>query len=145
VVALDQGVAIALGNRLILTRTDGNLTRVELPGQVIRLVATVPNTKQGVAVLLHDWAVMCWAGTDDCMDLERDLASPIAAFVPGGPLVLASGSRIVLLDMDSQGVQRVTRLTLDGERIVGVSGNGNPGEFAVLRERGEMAVYRTPR
>ncbi len=145
VVALDHGVAIALGNRLIMTRTDGNLTRVELPGQVIRMVATVPNTKQGVAVLLHDRAVMCWAGTDDCMDLERDLVSPIAAFVPGGPLVLASGSRIVLLDMDSRGVQRVTRMTLDGERIMGVSGNGNPGEFAVLRERGEMAVYRMPR
>lgn len=144
VAALDHGVAVALGNRLIMTRADGGVTRVELPGQAVRLAATLPNTKQGVAVLLHDRAAMCWAGTDDCVDLEHDFPAPLAAFVHGGPLVLASGSRIVLLDMDSRDVQRVTRMKLDGLQVAGVSATGNPGNFGVLGERGEMAVYRMP-
>ncbi len=142
---LANRVAIALGNRLVLMRGDGGLTRVELPGQAVRVVATIPNTRQGVAVMLHNGAVMYWIGADACIELDRDIPSPIGAFIPGGPLVLASGLRVLLLEMDSRGVQSVTRLELTGQRAVGVSGAANPGEFAVLGEHGEMTVYRMPR
>ena len=33
----------------------------------------------------------------------------------------------------------------DGQRVVGVSAAANPGEFAVLEEQGQVAVYRMPR
>jgi len=55
---LMNGVAVALGNRLVLTRADGGLTRVELPGQAVRMFATISNTRRGVAVMLHNGAVM---------------------------------------------------------------------------------------
>jgi hypothetical protein len=138
-------VAVALGNRLIFTRGDGGVTRLELPGQAVRLVATIPNTRKGVAVMLHQGAVMVWVGTDACIELDRDIPSPLGAFVPGGPLVLVSGSKLLALEVDSRGVHNVARLELDRRPVVGLSATANPGEFAVLSERGEMTVYRIPR
>jgi hypothetical protein len=119
------------------------VTRVELHGQAIRLCATIPNTRRGAAVMLDHGAVMYWAGTDACVELDRDIASPLGAFVPNGPLVLASGSKLVVMDVDSRGVRHNTRMELSGQNIVGVSATSNPGEFAILNDRGEMVVYRT--
>ena len=144
--ALPSGVAMTLGNRLVLTRRDGGLTRVELPGQAIGLVATLPHTRSGIAVLLEHGAVMHWAGVDvgSPIELSRDLASPLATFVPGGPMVLVSDAQMMLLDVDSRGVQKVTRVELTGQRPVGVCYTAAPGQFAVLGDSGEMTVYRVP-
>jgi hypothetical protein len=35
-------------------------------------------------------------------------------------------------------------MELIGQCAVGISAAANPGEFAVLRENGEMTVYRMP-
>jgi tetratricopeptide (TPR) repeat protein len=145
ITTVDNGVAIALGNRLVLTRSDGGVTPVALPGQAVRVLGTIPNTRRGVTVMLHAGAVMHWVGTPGCIELDRDILSPMGAFVPGGPLVLASGSHLMLLDVDSRGVQSVTRMELTGSKIVGVTATANPGEFAVLNERGEITVYRNSR
>jgi hypothetical protein len=140
-----NGVAVALGNRLVFTRGDGGLTRVELPGQVVGLFATIPNTRHGFAVMLQNGAVMHWAGAEGCIELDRELQSPLGAFVPGGPLVLISGYHGLLLDVDSRGVRNLTCWLMAGQRPVGVSATANPGEFAVLGEGGEMTLYRVSR
>jgi hypothetical protein len=78
------------------------------------------------------------------IELDRDLPSPLGTFVPGGPLALLSDSRLLLLDVDSRGVQRVTRAELTGQRPVGMCATSSPGQFAVLGTKGEMTVYRVP-
>lgn len=140
--AVENTVAIALGNRLVWTNGEGAVSRVELPGQAIRMCPTVPNTRRGAVIMLNHGAVIYWAGTDNYIELDRDIFSPLGAFVPGGPLVLASGSKLVLLDVDSRGVQHVTRMELATQHIVGVCATSNAGEFAILSDRGEMIVYR---
>jgi len=142
---LRNGVAVALGNCLVLTSGDGGLMHLELPGPAIGLLATIPNTRQGVAVMLQHGAVMYWVGANSCIELDKDIPSPIGAFVPGGPLVLVSGSQVMLMDVDSRGVHNVARLDLTGKRVVGVSSTANHGEFAVLEEGGQMTIYRVPR
>lgn len=139
---MDNAVAVAWGNRLVLTNDDGTLTRVELPGQITGLVPTLPNTRRGVAVLLNQGAVMYWRGGKEYIELDRDLRSPLAAFIPAGPLVLASDSRVHLYEVNSHGLQSVSRLELPGQRVAGVSGTAAPGEFAVLSERGHMTLFR---
>src|SRR6185369_18051866 len=96
---LRNGVAIALGNRLVFWQDEGQprLTRVELPGQVTGLVPALPHTRQGVLALLEQGAALRWMGTEAVLQIEPDLASPLGAFVPGGPLVLVSGRQMVLL------------------------------------------------
>jgi tetratricopeptide (TPR) repeat protein len=143
--ALTNGAAIALGNRLVVTRKDGGLQRLLLPGQVVGLFATLPHTRQGIAVMLEQGAFLHWIGDSGFTELDRDIASPMGAFVPGGPLVLLSGNRLVLLEVDSRGVQSVTRVKATGRNLVGVSATASPGHFAVLAANGEMTVYRMPR
>jgi tetratricopeptide (TPR) repeat protein len=138
---LDNTVAVALGNRLILKANNGPITRVELPGQAVRIFGTIANTRRGVAVMLHQGAVMYWAGADAYIELDRDIQSPIGAFVPGGPLVLASGSQVLCLEVDSRGVQNVTRLEQTGFHPVAVSATAAPGEFAILTLQGQLTVY----
>jgi hypothetical protein len=143
--AVENTVAVALGNRLILTQGDGTIMRVELPGQSVHVFGTMPHTRRGVAVMLSEGAVMCWAGTEGCVELDRDIKSPLGTFVPGGPLVLISGTQLLLLDLDSRGVHGVVRMDTTGSPLVGVCAAANPGEFAVLDERGIMTVYRSNR
>lgn len=136
--------ALALGNQLVLTRSSGELLRLELPGQVMGLLATLPHTRAGLVILLEHGAAMHWVGAPGLIELERDLASPQGVFVPGGPLVLVSGARLRLLDVDSRGVQKATRVELAGQRNVGVCATASPGQFAVLGAQGELTVYRVP-
>lgn len=142
---VENTVAVALGNRLVWTRGDGGVTRVELPGQAVRVFGTIPSTRRGVAVMLAHGAVMYWSGADSCVELDRDIKSPLGAFVPGGPLVLVSGSDMLVIDVDSRGVQSVVRMQIAERRAVGVSATASPGEFAVLDEKGEVIVFRCPK
>src|SRR5262249_17319704 len=95
--AMAQGAAVAVGNRPVVTQTDGKLVSLTLPHEAERLCATLPHTRQGVAVMLKHGAVMHWRGTQELIELDRDMESPRAAFVPGGPLVLVSGAQGMLL------------------------------------------------
>jgi hypothetical protein len=96
-------------------------------------------------VILEQGALMHWIGSDGFIELDRDLPAPLAAFVPGGPLVLVSEPRSLLLDVDSRGVNRVTRMESGGQHPVGVSAAAEPGEFGILGAQGEMTVFRIPR
>ena len=136
--------AIALGNRLVFTRGIGGLDRVELPGQVVALVPTLPHTRQGIVALLENGAAMLWLGANELIELDRDLAAPMGAFVPGGPLVLVSNRQMLLLDVDARGVRRVTRVELTGQPPVGLSATASPGQFALLTTTGEITVYQVP-
>jgi hypothetical protein len=142
---LGNTFAVALGNRLVLTSGDGGLKQVELPGQAIGLVATIPNTRRGVAVMLNHGAVLHWVGSDGCIELDRDIQSPMGTFIPGGPLVLVSGTQGLLLEVDSRGVHGVVRAELANQRIAGICSTASPAEFAVLNESGTLTVYRVPR
>ncbi|MFO1513667.1 MAG: hypothetical protein U1F83_12240 [Verrucomicrobiota bacterium] len=142
--AVGNNAAIALGNRLVLTTSNGGITRLELPGQVIRLVATLPHTRAGLAIMLGHGAALHWVGSPGLIELDRDITAPHGAFVPGGPLVLSSDARLLLLDVDARGVQRVTRVELTGQRPIGVTATSSPGQFALLDAQGEMTVYRVP-
>jgi hypothetical protein len=95
--------------------------------------------------MMKNGAVMHWRGTQELIELDRDLPSPRAAFVPGGPLVLISGSQGLLLEVDARGVHSVTRFELTAKNPVGVCPAGNPGQFGVLHSNGEMVVYQVPR
>ena len=64
--------------------------------------------------------------------------------MPAGPLVLISDSLLLLLEVDSAGVQKVTRLELTGQKPAGISSAASPGQFAVLGAKGEMTIYRVP-
>jgi tetratricopeptide (TPR) repeat protein len=143
--ALAQGVALAIETRLIVTQPDGKLVSLTLPNQVERLCPTLPHTRQGVAVMLKHGAVIHWRGTQELIELDRDIESPRATFVPGGPLVLVSGSQGMLLEVDARGVHGVTRFELTSKNPIGVCSTSNPGQFAVLDAKGEMVVYQVPR
>jgi hypothetical protein len=143
--ALGGGVAVALGNRLVLVCGESEPAFVELPGQAAGLITTLPHTRAGVVVLLEQGAVLHWIGAEgNLIELSRDLAVPQAAFVPGGPLVLVSGDEMLLLDVDLRGVQKSTRVEWTGQHPVGVCQTANPGEFAVLGAAGEMTVFQIP-
>jgi tetratricopeptide (TPR) repeat protein len=143
--AIGNQAAIALGNRLVVTSSEGTLSKFELPGQVVALAATLPHTRAGLAVMLEHGAAMYWLGAPGLIELDRDIASSQGVFVPGGPLVLISDAQVVLLDVDSRGVQKVTRVEVTGQRPVGVSATDSVGQFAVLGAKGEMKVYQVPR
>jgi len=136
--------AIALGNRLVVTKGGGALSKFELPGQVVGVSATLPHTRAGLAVMLEHGAVMYWLGAPGLIELDRDILSPQGAFIPGGPLVLISDAQLMLLDVDSRGVQNVTRVEVTGQRPVGVSATNSVRQFAVLGAKGEMMVYQVP-
>jgi hypothetical protein len=51
---------------------------------------------------------------------------------------------MLLLDVDSRGVQKVTRAPILGQRPIGICTTASPGQFALLGAQGELTVYRVP-
>jgi tetratricopeptide (TPR) repeat protein len=143
IAAIRNGAAIALGNRLVLTGEEG-LTRVQLPGQAIELVPTLPHTRQGLAIMMHNGASMYWHGSPELVELTRDLHRPTGAFIPGGPLVLVSNKRMRLVEVDSRGVQKACTVELSTQQAVGVCATTRAGQFAVLGVNGDLTIYRMP-
>jgi tetratricopeptide (TPR) repeat protein len=141
--ATRNGAAIAWGNRLILTE-EGGLTRVQLPGQAIELVPTLPYTRQGLAIMMDTGASMYWHGSPELVELTRDLHRPTGAFIPGGPLVLTSAKTMRLLEMDARGVHRASTVELSTQQAVGVCATTRAGQFAVLGVNGQLTIYRMP-
>jgi tetratricopeptide (TPR) repeat protein len=144
-VAQSYGIAITIGNRLVLTRGEGGTLSMELPGQVIGMRPTLPHTRQGLAVFLEHGAVLHWLGSSEFVELDRDIHCPFGAFVQRGPIVLVSSSHGMLLEVDTEDVRGVTRFDLSNENPVAVSAIDAPGQFAVLTKKGEMVIYQVAR
>jgi hypothetical protein len=87
---------------------------------VIQLVPTFPHTRAGLAIMLEHGAAMHWIGAPGLIELDRDIASPQGAFVPGGPLALIFKGQLILLDVTPVGVQSITRLDVPIQRTVGI-------------------------
>jgi hypothetical protein len=83
-----------------------------------------------------------WIGLPALIELESAIASPMGAFVPGGPLVLISGEEMLLVDADSQDVKSSARAEFASQRPIGIRVTLSQGQFAVLGAKGEMTVYR---
>lgn len=145
IAAVSKHVVAALGNRLVVINPAGKTERLEVPGQILQLTSTLLHTRKGIVALLEHGAFMHCFGTDQWIELDRDLPAPMAAFVPGGPLVLISGWHAVLLDVDARGVHKVTRMDLSGPQPVAVCPTAYTGEFAVLTATGQVSVYQVPR
>ena len=143
-VAIGTGVAMALGNRLIVNRGDGGMRRIDLPGQVIALAATPLHTRQGIAIFMEHGAAMHWVGGDNLIELDRDIASPKGLFVPGGPLVLISEGQGMLVNVQGQNLQSVCRFELPNRHAIGLSATSSPNQFATLGSTGDLTLYGIP-
>ena len=141
---LAHGVAVALGNRLVLSRGDGGFTQVPLPGQVVRLVPTLAQTRPGVVIVLQTGALVHWSGNDEPIEVEGELPSPLVAWLPAGPLVLLAGNEGRIVTVDSRGVHQVQRFRWDGAEAIGLAAAGEPNTFAVFTANGHATVFRLP-
>jgi hypothetical protein len=143
--AIPQGFAMALGNRLVTFRGKANVTSLDLPGQALRLTGTPPHTKPAVVVSMDHGAIIHWLDSKEWQELDRDIASPQATFIPGGPLVLLAGLHLILLEGDSRGMYQVTRMQLSGQPPAAVSPTDQPSQFALLDRNGQVTVYHCSR
>jgi hypothetical protein len=141
---LPYGAAVALGNRLVVVSGDAAPEAFELPRQATGLVRSLPHTRKAIVVLLEHGAVLRWIGLPELVELDRDIAAPVGAFLPGGPLVLLSPAQraLLLLEVDATGVKQVTRFPLTGQAPVAVCATATLGQFAVLDRNGSLVVYR---
>ena len=130
---------VALGNRVVVIELVGATTRLNLPSQARSLVTSFPNTRAAVAIMMDHGAEIHWIGTANPVELDRDIANPVGAFLPGGAIVLASGRQAIIFDVDSVGIQKVTRVELAAAAIA-VTSTGERRQFAALTNS-EVVVY----
>jgi tetratricopeptide (TPR) repeat protein len=141
---IDQGAVLALGDRLLLSRGDGPMDRVELPGDAKGLVPTLRHTRPGVLVLLEHGALMHWLGHENLIEMDKDTAWISAAWTASGKLVLVSAREICLVDVDTRGIHAVKRTAWHGKPPVAVIAAGEPCHFAVFTAHGDVAVFNIP-
>ncbi|HAM70554.1 MAG TPA: hypothetical protein DCM86_02810 [Verrucomicrobiales bacterium] len=142
---LPQGIAIALGRRLLILKPNGAFSRIDLPSPVVRLFTSPAYTRPAVGVSMERGALVHWWGARDCVELDGEMPSPLATFLPGGPILLVAGRECQLLEADSRGVHKATRFcTVEADLIAAVPA-GEPGEFALFSRQGKVSVFRSPR
>jgi hypothetical protein len=140
--AVRSGVAVALGNRLVITEPNGHSERIDLPAQAKELIATLPNTRAGVAVMLDHGAVMHWCGAANWIELDRDAPNPIGAFLHGGGIVLISSQGAVILELNAAGVAGISRIDLPITNIRSIIAVNERRQFATLAGN-EITVFTT--
>lgn len=145
--SVSDRVALALGNRLVVSATDERITEVELSGQILGLMATLPHTREGVIIVTERGIAQYWFDKTGLVefDLDTELSNPRLALVPNGPLVLLGASEMIQLDLNSRGSSVITHEPFQGGSIVGLVSTSNAGQFATLSDRGQLTVYQTPR
>jgi hypothetical protein len=89
--------------------------------------------------MMDHGAEVHWIGSANPVELDRDMANPVGAFLPGGTIVLVSDRQTMIFDVDSVGVQKVTRVELS-TRVNGVISTGERRQFAALTGN-EVVVY----
>jgi tetratricopeptide (TPR) repeat protein len=142
---LPQGVAMAADRRLLVLRPNGAFMRIELPSPAVRLFLSPAYARAGVGVAMRQGALVHWWGARDWVELDAELPEPLAAFLPGGPVLLASRGECRLVNADSRGVHHVTRFTAPERDLVAAVPAGEPGEFALFTRTGTVHVFAAPR
>jgi tetratricopeptide (TPR) repeat protein len=132
--------ALGLGNRL-LAQQGHETTRIELPGQVTRLIPSLPHTRAGVVALLDHGAVAHWLGTEHLIELDRDERWIAGTWIPAGKLILMTADEGRIYDVDSRGVTAVRSFPWHGRPPIAVTSAGEPSFFAVFGAQGEVCIF----
>jgi hypothetical protein len=130
---------VAFGNRLVIVEENSAVTRLDLPSQARTLAVSIPNNRAAVAVMMEHGAWMHWIGNANPIELDRDLPNPVGAFLPAGAFVLLSNLRSIVLEVDSVGVRKITRIDL-APGAIAVTSTGERRQFATLSGH-EVIIY----
>jgi hypothetical protein len=136
------GPALALGDRLFLPyRVTAD--QFHLPAQATKLVSTLPHTREAFVILMEHGAALHWHNSKELTELDRDMLWRDAAWTRSGKLILLGDDDLQALDVDSRGVHVVQRKNLSERGNKAVVSGGEPHEFAVLSENGQISIFKT--
>ena len=142
-IALDQGVALACDDQLLIFQGAATSQRLQLPSAAVRLFRSPTHTRSAVGVTLEQGAVLHWVGSGKLLELDRDAQGSIGCSLPGGPIVLVSGKECQLFEVDSRSIHRVTRCTLPCDAPMTILPAEELGEFALFSSNGKVCVFST--
>jgi tetratricopeptide (TPR) repeat protein len=137
-----SGTALALGDRLYLPQSSST-QQLQLPAQATKLISTLPHTREAFVVLMEHGAALHWHNSKELTELDRDMLWRDAAWTRSGKLVLLGDDDLQALDVDSRGVHAVQRKNLAESGCQAVVSGGEPNEFAVLYENGQISIFKT--
>jgi hypothetical protein len=84
-----------------------------------------------------------WHNSKELTELDRDMLWRDAAWTRSGKLVLLGDDDLQALDVDSRGIHGVQRKNLTERGSKAVVSGGEPQEFAVLSENGQISIFKT--
>lgn len=131
-----------IGRQLCVFSHQGLQRSIELPGEIGRLTASRPWTRQRIVVSLADGGVVLWGDTLDAPQASfgQGLACPHTCLTRGGLLVAAADGVVEVYDTRDG---KLSLLALKAEPSFqprGLVATDHPEQFAMLMEDGTVLV-----
>ncbi len=143
--ARSDATYLALGNRLVILKSVGGVTHIELPDTVLSLQGSWPFSRTRLVATMETGAVLYW---DDAAQrrasFATELARPVARFTMGGWLAIASAETCQVYRTEGHRI----RLEADcpGSKVesLAILDTVDPNQFAMFGMDGAIRLYRMP-
>jgi len=131
------------GSRLCVFSQTGLAQTIELPGNIGRLTASRPWTRQRVIASLEDGGVILWDDSSSAPQsrFSEGLGNPYTCLTRGGLLVAAADGALEVYDTRES---KLSLLAMKGEPAFhpqGLVATDHPEHFAILVEDGAVLVH----
>lgn len=137
---VDEGPVVVFADRLLLRQSEAVWRSVTAPVEVMGVVPTRPRGRRGLLVTGERGAYLHWRGAPGWISVDPEVERPVAAFLPAGDLVLASGDLVRVLGVQQGGMPELGRATVSAGSIASVCPKGSTGALAVLTRSGEVLL-----
>jgi hypothetical protein len=143
--ALHGAIYVATGGHLVQLGRVSDTYDLDFQQPINSLTGTAPHTLPRLALTFPEGGVVVWPQPFDLDKQQRfaiDLRHPVACFTRAGSLVATSRPVCEVYDTNDEQVELIASLRIPDRTPLTVMPAGQPNDFAVMTEDGEMQVYR---
>ena len=93
-------------------RVNAEMSKIELPGRVTRMIGSSPHTRPRVAIGLEEGACVCWPASGEMARFAVDMAEPRLGLTANGLFIAASRQRLSAYRVDGSDISLVASADL---------------------------------
>lgn len=145
----DRSLFMAFSDHLVQMRRDGQCRAHRFTGPIRQLSLSPLFTRLRIGVAMQEGAEVLWTSPVAFDQVQRcrvaeDFQNPRVTFTRGGTLVVVTGGRGLVADLEWGKVKRTAHFALPGVEPVAALPSPRLDRFGIVTKDGRLLVYRVP-
>lgn len=140
-VVLAQQIIVAIGQHILIWRSDLPLAVVECESPITNLTASSPFARPFVLVECERSVELLWLEKHELSNVANDVQDPKCALTSEGQVILIAGSEGRVYQPSKQAIRRASSFPWPQGLPVTLVSAGQPGYFATLASNGKVSIF----